>query len=71
MASKQSKNPLELTEEIADDITLLSLTRHRDMITEKLDELNALQSSDSQLGEDVKLALAFEIVIRYYGGGEK
>ena len=67
MASKQSK--LELNSAVGDEITVLTLKQHYDIITGQIDnEKKALEMNNELLGESVKLALALDIVIKYFGG---
>ena len=67
MASKQSK--IELSGVAADEITVLTLKQHFDIIASQIDdESKALEMKSETLGENVKLALALDIVIKYFGG---
>ena len=67
MASKQSK--LELNSAVGDEITVLTLKQHYDIITEQInDEKKALDMNSVDLGENIKLALALDIIIKYFGG---
>jgi hypothetical protein len=67
MASKQSK--LELNSVVGDEITLLTLKEHFGIITGLIDdETKVLEMSDADLGANIKLALALDITIKYFGG---
>ena len=67
MASKQSK--IELSSSAADEITLLTLKQHFDIIEGLIgDEQKVLEMNRVDLGENIKLALALDIVIKYFGG---
>lgn len=67
MASKQSK--IELSSSAGDEITLLTLKKHYDIITGLIDDKQkALEMKSDELGENVKLALALDIIIEYFGG---
>lgn len=67
MASKQSK--IELNSVAADEITVLTLKQHFDIISSQIDEESkALKMNSADLGDNVKLALALDIIINYFGG---
>jgi len=67
MGSKQSK--IELSSAAGDEITVLTLKKHYDIITGLIDnEQKALEMKSDDLGENIKLALALDIIIGYFGG---
>lgn len=67
MGSKQSK--IELSSAAGDEITVATLKQHYDIITAQIDnEQKALNMRSDELGENIKLALALDIIIGYFGG---
>lgn len=54
--------------EASHEITLLTLMDHFDTIKDGLEAKDVLTRPAKDVGEDIKLALALDIVIKYFGG---